>query len=181
MHILASNTLDLYAFSDVDWAGCHTSRRSTTGFCTFLGGNCISWSAKKQSTVARSSAEAEYYSMASTAEEITWLSFLLHDLGIPLSRPPILHCDNLSALHMTINPVFHGRTKHIELDYHFVHEKVAFGSLETRFVSSTSQLADIFTKPLPKASFLHLRTKLGLCPDPRPSLKGSDNTTHSNA
>ena len=180
MHILASNTLDLYAFLDADWTGCHTSRRSTTGFCTFLGGNCISWSAKKQSTVARSSAEAEYRSMASTAAEITWLSFLLRDLGIPLSRPPILHCDNLSALHMTINPVFHGRTKHIELDYHFVREKVAFGSLETRFVSSTSQLADIFTKPLPKASFLHLQTKLGLCPDPRPSLKGSDNTTHSN-
>ena len=156
MRILASSTLDLYAFSDADWAGCPTSRRSTTGFCTFLGGNCISWSAKKQSTVARSSAEAEYRSMASTAAEITWLSFLLRDLGIPLSHPPILHCDNLSALHMTINPVFHGRTKHIELDYHFVREKVAFGSLETCFVSSTSQLADIFTKPLPKASFLLL-------------------------
>jgi hypothetical protein len=131
LHILASSTLDLYAFSDADWAGCPSTRRSTTGFCTFLGSNCISWSAKKQSTVARSSAEAEYRSMASTAAELTWLSFILRDLGIHLSRPPILHCDNLSALHMTVNPVFHGRSKHIELDYHYVREKVALGTLET--------------------------------------------------
>ena len=113
--------------------------------------------------------------MASTAAELTWLSFLLRDLGIPLPCPPILHYDNLSALHMTVNPVFHGRTKHIELDYHYVREKVALGSLETHFVSSTNQLADIFTKPLSKLPFLVLRTKLGLCPDRRPSLRGSDN------
>ena len=175
MHILASSTLNLYTFSDADWAGCPTSCRFTTGFCTFLGGNCISWSAKKQSTFARSSAKAEYRSMASTAAELTWLSFPLRDLGIPLPCPPILHCDNLSALHMTVNPVFHGHTKNIELDYHYVREKVALGSLETRFVSSTNQLADIFTKPLSMLPFLALRTKLGLCPDPRPSLRGSDN------
>ena len=113
--------------------------------------------------------------MASTAAELTWLSFPLRDLGIPLPCPPILHCDNLNALHMTVNPVFHGCTKNIELDYHYVREKVALGSLETRFVSSTNQLADIFTKPLSMLPFLALRTKLGLCPDPRPSLRGSDN------
>jgi hypothetical protein len=72
--------------------------------------------------------------MASTAAELTWLSFILRDVGIHLSRPPILHCDNLSALHMIVNPVFHGRSKHIELDYHYVREKVALGTLETRFV-----------------------------------------------
>ena len=143
-------------FSNADWASCSISRRSTTGFCTFLGSNCISWSAKKQSTVSRSSAEAEYRSMSSIVVELTWLSFLLRDLGIALLRPPILHCDNLSALHMTVNPVFHGRTKHIELDYHYVHEKVALGSLETRFVPSNHQLVDIFTKPLSKVAFREL-------------------------
>ncbi len=177
--IHASSTLDLYGFSDADWAGCPTTRRSTTGFCTFLGSNCISWSAKKQPTVARSSAEAEYRAMASTAAELTWLSFLLRDLGISISRPPILHCDNLSALHMTINPVFHGRTKHIELDYHYVRERVALGALETRFVPSNHQLADIFTKPLSKALFLDLRLKLGLLFDPRHSLRGSVNTAEN--
>ena len=117
--------------------------------------------------------------MASTIVELTWLSFLLRDLGIPLPCPPILHCDNLSALHMTVNPVFHGRTKHIELDYHYVREKVALGSLEMCFVSSTNQVADIFTKPLSKLPFLALWTELGLCPDPRPSLRGSDNNKDS--
>jgi hypothetical protein len=174
MRLLSSSSLDLYAFADADWAGCPATRRSTMGFCTFLGSNCISWSAKKQSTVARSSAEAEYRAMASATAKLTWLSFLLRDIGLPLLKPPALLCDNLSALHMTVNPVFHGRTKHIEIDYHFVHERVALGALETRFVSSNRQLADIFTKPLPKLSFADLRIKLGLWPDPQPNLRGSD-------
>ncbi|KAF5443286.1 hypothetical protein F2P56_035855 [Juglans regia] len=107
IRILSNSSLDLYGFSDADWAGCSTTRRSTTGFCTFLGGNCISWSAKKKPIVSRSSAEAEYRAMASTAAELTWLSLLLKDLGVPLTKVPSLHCDNLSALYMTINHVLH--------------------------------------------------------------------------
>ena len=138
INIYKSSTLDLYGFSDADWVGCLIARRSTIDFCTFLGGNCISWSAKKQSTVARSSAEAEYRAMAFTVAELTWLSFILLDLGIPLPCSPILHYDNLSALYlyMTVNPVFHGWTKQIELDYHCVRERVALGALETCFVPS---------------------------------------------
>lgn len=136
IRILANSTLDLYAFSDADWAGCPLTRRSTTDFCTFLGANCLSWSAKKQSMVARSSTEAEYRAMASTTAELTWLSFILRDLGVVLTKPATLFCDNLSALYLTVNPVFHGRMKHVEIDYHFVKEKVALGSLITRYVSS---------------------------------------------
>ncbi|GKV29023.1 hypothetical protein SLEP1_g38002 [Rubroshorea leprosula] len=169
------STFTLYAFSDADWAGCPITRRFTTGYCTLLGGNCISWCAKKQPTISLSSAEAEYKSMASTTAEITWLTYLLQDIGIYIPNPPILHCDNISALHMTVNHVFHGRTKHVEMDYHFVREKVAFGNLVTQYVSSSSQLADIFTKPLPRTSFNELRTKLGLSLLPRPSLRGSVN------
>ncbi|KAL5701150.1 hypothetical protein ACHQM5_026519 [Ranunculus cassubicifolius] len=128
IRLLASNSLKLYGFSDADWAGCPITRRSTTGYCTYLGRNCISWSAKKQPTVARSSTEAEYRAMASTAAELTWLTYLLRDIGMYLDDPPTLYCDNISALHLTINPVFHARTKHIELDYHFVREKVAMAS-----------------------------------------------------
>lgn len=91
--------------------------------------------------------------MASTVAELTWLSHLLRDLDIFLPKPPSLHCDNISALYMTVNTVLHARTKHIELDYHYVREHVALGSLETRFVSSSNQLIDIFTKPLRKAQF----------------------------
>lgn len=136
INIYKSSTLDLYGFSDADWVGCLIARRSTIDFCTFLGGNCISWGVKKQSIVVCSSAEAEYRAMAFTAVELTWLSFILLDLGIPLPWPPILHYDNLSALYMTLNPVFHGRTKRIELDYHYVCERVALGALETCFVPS---------------------------------------------
>lgn len=116
LKILKNSPLELYAFSDTDWAGCPSTRRSTTGFCTFLGANCLSWSAKKQATVARSSAEAKYRAMASTADELTWISFILRDLGVSVSQPATLFCDNISALHMTINPVFHAQTKHIKLD-----------------------------------------------------------------
>ncbi|KAK2971873.1 hypothetical protein RJ640_000890 [Escallonia rubra] len=166
--------LFLHQSKYADWAGCPSSRQSTTGFCTFLGSNCISWSAKKQSIVARSSAEAEYREMASTTAKLTWLSFLLRDVGMVQHHPATLFCDNLATLYMSINPVFHARTKHIEVDYHFVREKVALGSLVTRFVSSNQQLADIFTKPLSRDAFQHLRTKLGLCSYMQLSLRGSN-------
>ncbi|KAK2977871.1 hypothetical protein RJ640_020215 [Escallonia rubra] len=172
--------LFLHQSKYADWAGCPSSRQSTTGFCTFLGSNCISWSAKKQSIVARSSAEAEYREMASTTAKLTWLSFLLRDVGMVQHHPATLFCDNLATLYMSINPVFHARTKHIEVDYHFVREKVALGSLVTRFVSSNQQLADIFTKPLSRDAFQHLRTKLGLCSYMQLSLRGSNEDLNSN-
>ena len=110
--------------------------------------------------------------MASTATELTWLSFLLRDIGVPLLSPPTLLCDNMNALYMSINHVFYARTKHVELDSHFVREKVAPGSLPTRYVSTKDQIANILTKPLPKFEFSHNCIKLGL--QPRPSLPGSN-------
>ena len=101
------SSLRLTGFCDADWAGCINTRRSAYGYCIFLGANCISWSSKRQPTVSRSSAEAEYRSFASSAAGITWLTFLLHDIGIQLCEPPQLLCDNLSALHITVKPVFH--------------------------------------------------------------------------
>ncbi|XP_042511762.1 uncharacterized mitochondrial protein AtMg00810-like [Macadamia integrifolia] len=172
LRIVRDSSLQLYAFSDSDWAGFPVTRRSTTGFYTFLGANCISWSAKKQPTVARSSTEAEYRVMATTTAELTWLSFLLRDIGVPQLKPAILFCDNLSALHMTVSPVFHARTKHVELDYHFVCEKVALCLLITRFVPSHRQLADVFTKPLSRRDFHSICIKLGMCAHPQLSLRG---------
>ena len=102
----------------------------------FLGGNLISWCAKKQHTISRSSTEVEYRAMANTAAELTWMSFILQDLHISLASTPTLYYDNTSALHMTINLVFHARSKHIELDYHFVSERVALGLLVTQYISS---------------------------------------------
>ena len=129
------------------------------GSCTYLGGNCISSSAKKQPIFARSSTEAEYRAMASTTVEITCLNFLFRDIGVYFDKPTTIFCDNISALHLTCNPMFRARTKHIEIEYHFVCEKVSLGSLITRFISSSNQATDILTKALSREKFLMLRSK----------------------
>ncbi|KAJ4816146.1 hypothetical protein LUZ62_028712 [Rhynchospora pubera] len=152
--------LTLHAYSDSDWAGCAIDRRSTTGFCIYLGGNLVSWSAKKQPTVSRSSTEAEYRSLALTSAEILWLRYLLAELHVAMPDIPTLWCDNIGATFLASNPSFHARTKHIEIDYHFVRERIASNELRVRFISSKDQLADLFTKPLPLAQFLLLKSKL---------------------
>ena len=108
-----NNNLTIVGFSDADWAGS-CDRRSTTGYCTFVGGNLTTWKSKKQNVVARSSAEAEYRAMAATASELTWLKQLLKDMGIENNQPMRMYCDNNSARHIASNPVFHERTKHID-------------------------------------------------------------------
>ena len=116
--------------------------------------------------MARSSTEAEYRALATTTAELTWICYILRDIGLYLKRPTILFCDNMSALYLTVNPVIHARTKHIEIDYHFVREKVTIGALVTRFVSSVDQITDVFTKPLTKDVFYCLRDKLNVGPSP---------------
>lgn len=162
LHIKKGSSLSLSAYCDSDWAGCQDTRRSTTGFCTLLGSNIISWSAKRQATVSRSSTEAEYRALASTAQEITWISLLLRDLGIAQPHSTMLLCDNLSAVYLSTNPALHKRSKHFDTDYHYIREQVALGLIETRHISATLQLADIFTKSLPRRSFFQLRSKLGV-------------------
>ncbi|GKV37533.1 hypothetical protein SLEP1_g45555 [Rubroshorea leprosula] len=177
---LEHSPLSLTGFCDADWAGCPLTRCSTTGFCIFLGANCVSWGSKKQPTVARSTAEAEYRALASTTAELMWITFLLRDVAISLHSPPQLFSDNISALHMSINPVFHARTKHIEIDYHFVREKVAIGSLITCYISGIDQLADLLTKPLLKHRYQLLRSKLGVFSSPLSNLRGSMKTITAN-
>lgn len=173
LRLIEMSPLRLCGYSDADWGGCSTARRSTIGYTIYLGANCISWASKKQHPVARSSAEAEYRALASTAAEITWITYILRYIGVTLTIAPILFCDNLSALYMTVNPVLHDRTKHVEMDYHFVREKVARGQLITHFVRSQDQLADIHTKALTKQQFAAFRSKLGVVDPPLTSLRGS--------
>lgn len=157
-----SPDLTLRVFCDSDWASCPNSRRSVTGFCVLLGDSLISWKSKKQPVVSLSSAESEYRLLSKAVGEITWLSRLLSDFGIQISLPVPVFCDSQSAIHIAKNPVFHERTKHIELDCHFVRAKLSAGLISLRHTLGASQLADIFTKTLPGAAHHSLLRKLGV-------------------
>lgn len=149
----STSPLHLKAFSDSDWATCQDTRRSVTGFYIFLGHSLISWKSKKQQTVSRSSIEAEYRALAATTCELQWLTYLLNDLHLPYIQPSLLYCDSSSARHIAANSFFHERTKHVELDYHFVREKLQHKLFQLLPVPSSNQLADCFTKPLDPGPF----------------------------
>ena len=160
LHFSSHSSLTLQAYSDADWAGDPIDRRSTIGYCFLLGDSLISWRRKKQIVIARSSTEAEYRALAATTTELIWLRWLLQDLGVNCSTATKLHCDNRSAIQIAHNDVFHERTKHIEIDYHFIRHHFLQGTLTLQSISSQDQLADIFTKPLPPRTFRDLASKL---------------------
>ncbi|KAL7585123.1 hypothetical protein Lser_V15G44364 [Lactuca serriola] len=158
----ATSNFRLIAFCDADWGKCLDSRRSITGFCIFLGDSLISWKSKKQATISRSSAEAEYRAIASTTCEIIWLRQLLRDFDINNTEATLLFCDNDSAIKIASNPIFHERTKHLEIDLHFVQERVLNQTIRLMPIKSEFQLADLFTKPLPSTKLLPLMSKMSL-------------------
>ncbi|XP_071689292.1 uncharacterized mitochondrial protein AtMg00810-like [Rutidosis leptorrhynchoides] len=156
----------ILGYSDADWARCIETRCFTYEYSIFLGSNLVSWSAKKQPMVAHSSCESEYRALANTTAEIVWITHLLRELHtLPPDRPTIL-CDNKSALFLSQNLVSHKRSKHIDIDYHFVCELVTSGKLHTKFVPTNLQFADIFAKSLPRPLFESFRSKLQAGPPP---------------
>ncbi|RVW63765.1 Retrovirus-related Pol polyprotein from transposon RE1 [Vitis vinifera] len=161
----AQSPLVLRAFSDA-WVGDPTDRRSTTGYCFLLDSSLISWRSKKQNFVARSSTEAEYRALLIPHLSFFWLRWLLKDLGVSTSSGTPLYCDNQSAIHIAHNDVFHERTKHIEIDCHFIRYHLVHGALKLFSVPSKDQLADIFTKSLPKRRTRDLVNNLKLVSHP---------------
>ncbi|XP_028063232.1 uncharacterized protein LOC114266531 [Camellia sinensis] len=172
------STFDLHGFSDANWAGDIHDRKSISGYCVFLGNNLVSWSAKKQATASRSSTEAEYRALAHTAAELSWLTMLLTEMGISSSTTPVLWCDNLPAMALASNPVFHSRSKHIDIDCHFVREKILAKQFVVQYIPTVDQLADLFTKPLSVSRFQYLKDKLMVF-EPPISLQGTVEPTES--
>ncbi|KAM7507575.1 hypothetical protein LguiA_018028 [Lonicera macranthoides] len=154
--------LRVEAYTDADWAGSVIDRRSTSGYCAFVGGNLVSWRSKKQSVVARSSAEAEFRSMALGVCELLWLQTMLAELGHPMHEPMSLYCDNKAAINIAHNLVQHDRTKHVEVDRHFIKEKIDLGLICTPYVSTHNQLANVLTKGVNKVSLQTILGKLGI-------------------
>ncbi|KAH9671758.1 retrovirus-related pol polyprotein from transposon RE1 [Citrus sinensis] len=155
-----SEHLDLIAYTDADWATDPDDRRSISGYCVYLGDNLVAWSSRKQGIVARSIAELEYRAMALCSTEITWINSLLGELKMEIENIPIILSDSTSAAAIAANPVYHSRTKHFEIDLHFLRDKVTKGELEINYIGSNDQIADVLTKPLPHHKFSCFRSKL---------------------
>jgi hypothetical protein len=155
------SNFELIGYSDSDYAGCKVDRRSTSGTCQFLGRSLVSWSSKKQNSVALSTAEAEYISAGSCCAQLLWMKATLSDYGIKYKNVPLL-CDNESAIKMTQNPVQHTRTKHIDVRHHFIRDHQQKGDISIQGIGTEDQLADIFTKPLDETRFCMLRNELNI-------------------
>jgi hypothetical protein len=157
-----NRNLDLVAYTDADWAGDRDSRKSTSGYFTLVGGNLVTWKSKKQKVVALSSAEAEFRGVAKGITEILWLKKLLSELDFPPTETCKLFCDNKVAISISENPVQHDRTKHVEIDRHFIKEKLEKQIISLPHVKSEDQLADILTKGVIAECFETTLIKLGI-------------------
>ncbi|XP_062104243.1 uncharacterized protein LOC133815415 [Humulus lupulus] len=156
-----NSNFEIISYSDADFAGCKSDRKSTSGTCHFLGNSLVSWFSKKQNSVALSTTEAEYIAAGSCCAQILWMKQTLKDFDVDFECTPI-KCDNTSAINLSKNPILHSRAKHIDIRHHFLRDHIQRGDIMLDFVSTNFQLADIFTKPLSDERFSFIRRELGM-------------------
>jgi hypothetical protein len=161
-----SGGVRLAGFTDVDWAGCAEDKKSTSGCCFSIGSGIISWFNRKQRSVALSSVEAEYMVASLAACEALWLRKLLLGLFRQELEATVIHCDNQSCIKLSENPVFHDRSKHIDIRYHFIRDCVQRGAVRLDYIQTDEQIADIFTKALSRQKFMKFRDQMGLRQNP---------------
>lgn len=137
-------------YTDSDWAGCTSDRKSTTSYCSFVWGNMVTWKSRKQSVVTRSSAEAEFRAMSQGICEGIWLNQMLDEIGIPINYTMRILFDNKSVISIAKNPVHHDKTKHVEIGQHFIKEKIDHNMIVADHVTSCRQTAEILNKAMPR-------------------------------
>jgi hypothetical protein len=157
-----NQNFQLTTYSDADWANCVDERKSTSGGAFFLGDSLVAWLSKNQSSISLSTAEAEYIVVATCCTQVLWMIQTLVDFEVKYVAPIPIHCDNTSAISVSKNLVFHSKTKHIPIKYHFLRERVTNKIVQVHYIPTTEQIVDIFTKPLAKTPFEYLRQKLGV-------------------
>jgi len=160
IHLTHGSSLSLHGFTYADWAWSVDDRKSISRYIDFLGTTPVSWKSVKQHTIARSSTKVEYKALVDGTGEVLWLCYLLTDLCFSPSYVTTIWCNNLGATYLSTNLIFHARTKHFEVDYHFVRNQVAKKKIQIRFISSKDQLADVLTKPHSYFTFALLCSKL---------------------
>jgi hypothetical protein len=158
--------VELLAYTDNDYAGDLEDRKSTSGLLFMLSSRAVSWSSKKQPVVTLSTTEAEFIAAAFCACQVVWLRRMLEKLDHASAGTTIIYCDNNSTIKLSKNPVMHGRSKHIDVRFHFLRELTQDEVVTLLHCRSQEQLADIMTKPLPRVVFEKLRTLMGVCEDP---------------
>jgi len=150
------------AYSDSDYQGDLDERKSTSAYAFTIGSSLTSWRSKLQTEVSMSTCEAEYRALADAASEAAWLRGLMEEIGMPLTTPIVIHCDNQSSIKLAKNSVQNARTKHIERQIHFVRHHIKKQRIAVNYIKSQDQVADILTKPLTPQKFREMRNMLGL-------------------